>query len=71
MLLQEIRKPIFEVDPEVEETIEYGMLGYTDFANLAAPKHYVSLYVSPRAMAKYSYKSFIFRNLHAPSELYH
>lgn len=52
-LLQEVRKLIFEVDPDAEEIIEYDMLGYTDFANLAAQKHYVSLYIYPRALAEF------------------
>lgn len=52
-LLLEIRKLIFEADPNADEIIEYGMLGYTDFVNLAAQKHYVSLYVSPRILAEY------------------
>ena len=55
-LIQEIRKLIFEADPNAEEIIEYGMLGYTDFANLAAQKNYVSLYVSPKALAEYKKK---------------
>lgn len=55
-LLLKIRKLIFEVEPKAEEIIEYGMLGYTDFANLAAQKNYVSLYVSPEALATYKMK---------------
>ena len=39
-----------------KEMIEYGMLGYTDFANLAAQKNYVSLYVSPEALAAHKKK---------------
>ncbi|MHC4401398.1 MAG: DUF1801 domain-containing protein [Planctomycetota bacterium] len=52
-LLVEIRSLIFKVHPQCEELIEYGMLGYPGLANLAAQKGYVSLYVSPEALAKY------------------
>ena len=52
-LLLEIRALILEAAPESEEIIEYGMLGYTGIANLAAQKHYVSLYVAPKVLAQY------------------
>ena len=55
-LLLAIRKLIQEVEPKAEEIINYGMLEYTDFANLAAQKNYVSLYVSPEALAAYKKK---------------
>ncbi len=56
ILVEGIRKLIFEVDPDAEEVIEYGMLGYVDFANLAAQKNYVSLYVSPKALTEHKNK---------------
>lgn len=52
-LLLEIRALIREMVPGAAETIEYGMLGYGGIANLAAQKHYVSLYVSPKALARF------------------
>ena len=52
-LLAEIRTLIFEVAPDVDEYIEYGMLAYGDLANLAAQKHHVALYVNPLALAEY------------------
>lgn len=52
-LLIEIRKVIFEVEPQSAEIIEYGMLSYPGLANLAAQKNYVSLYVTPKALSKY------------------
>jgi len=55
-LLMAIRKLIIEVEPKAEEVINYGMLEYTDFANLAAQKNYVSLYVSPEALAAHKKK---------------
>lgn len=55
-MLVEIRKTIFEIDPQAEEFIEYGMLSYRDLANLAAQKNYVSLYVPPKALTKYKEK---------------
>lgn len=45
-LLEAIRDAIFDVAPDVEEGIEYGMLDYPGLANLAAQKRYVSLYVA-------------------------
>lgn len=55
-LLLEVRKVIFDVEPDSEEVIEYGMLGYPGLANLAAQKNYVSLYVAPKALAEYKKK---------------
>ncbi len=51
--LELIRAAIFEVMPEVEEGIEHGMLDYRGLANLAAQKHYVSLYVLPAVLDRY------------------
>ena len=50
-LLLKVRQLIQDVAPDAVEYIEYGMLAYGELANLAAQKHYVSLYVSPEAMA--------------------
>ena len=50
-MLEAIRDAIFEVAPETEEIIEYGMLGYPGLANLAAQKHYVALYVMASVLA--------------------
>ena len=55
-LLLSIRALIQSVAPDAEEYIEYGMLGYGEVANLAAQKNYVSLYVSPKALAEYKKK---------------
>ena len=52
-MLEVIRGVIFEVMPDVEEIIEYGMLGHPGLANLAAQKHYVAHYVSPAVLAKH------------------
>ena len=52
-MLETIREVIFEVAPDIEEIIEYGMLGYPGLANLAAQKHYVALYVKPSVLAKH------------------
>jgi len=50
-ILEAIRDVIFEVCPEVQEGIEYGMLDYPGLANLAAQKGYVALYVAPPVLA--------------------
>ena len=55
-ILLEIRKIIFEVDPDTAESIGYGMLEYQDLANLAAQKNYVSLYVTPKVLKQYKQK---------------
>lgn len=55
-LLTAIRELIFEVEPEAEETINYGMLEYAGLANLAAQKNSVNLYVAPKALAEYKKK---------------
>ena len=52
-MLETIREAIFEVAPDMEEIIEYGMLGYPGLANLAAQKHYVALYVPPAVLAEH------------------
>ena len=52
-MLEAIRDVIFEVAPESDEIIEYGMLGYPGLANLAAQKHYVALYVRPAVLAEH------------------
>jgi uncharacterized protein YdhG (YjbR/CyaY superfamily) len=52
-MLEMIRDLIFEVAPETDEIIEYGMLGYPGLANLAAQKHYVALYVKPVVLAEH------------------
>ena len=52
-MLEAIRGVIFEVEPDIEEIIEYGMLGYPGLANLAAQKHYVALYVLPAVLAQH------------------
>ena len=52
-MLETIRDLIFEVAPDTQEVIEYGMLGYPGLANLAAQKHYVALYVMPAVLAKH------------------
>ena len=52
-MLEAIRDVIFEVVPDSDEIIEYGMLGYPGLANLAAQKHYVALYVKPAVLAEH------------------
>jgi uncharacterized protein YdhG (YjbR/CyaY superfamily) len=52
-MLEAIRGVIFEVKPDTDEIIEYGMLGYPGVANLAAQKHYVALYVKPAVLAEH------------------
>ncbi len=52
-VLEVIRAVVREVAPEIEETIEYGMLGYPGLANLGAQKHHVSLYVMPSVLARH------------------
>ncbi len=52
-MLEAIRGAIFDVVPEAEEIIEYGMLGYPGLANLAAQKHYVALYVMPEVLDRH------------------
>jgi hypothetical protein len=51
-MLEAIRDVIFEVATDIDEIIEYGMLGYPGLANLAAQKHDVALYVMPAILAK-------------------
>lgn len=52
-LLESIRATLFEVAPDIEETIEHGMLSYPGLASLGAQKHYVSLYVMPAVLAEH------------------
>ena len=49
-MLESIRSVIFEAGTDVDEIIEYGMLGYPGIANLAAQKNYISLYVKPAVL---------------------
>lgn len=49
-LVEAIRTLVREAAPDIEEGIEHGMLDYPGLANLAAQKHYVSLYVAPAAL---------------------
>ena len=42
-LLETIREVIFQVAPDMDETIDYGMLSYPGLASLAAQKLSVSL----------------------------
>lgn len=46
-IVERIREAIRAAAPGVRESIRYGMLDYPGFANLAAQKHYVALYVAP------------------------
>ncbi|BDS07922.1 hypothetical protein NT6N_29620 [Oceaniferula spumae] len=52
-LLLKVRALIQNVAPDATEGIEYDMLAYGELCNLAAQKNYVSLYVSPKALAEY------------------
>ena len=52
-ILARVREAIFDVAPDIEEIIEYGMLGYPGLANLGAQKHYVALYVAPAVLAEH------------------
>jgi len=52
-LLEAIRALVFEVAPAIDEKIQYGMLDYPGLANLAAQKHYVSLYVMPAVLDRH------------------
>jgi uncharacterized protein YdhG (YjbR/CyaY superfamily) len=53
-LLEAIRRVVLETAPSIEEGIRYGMLDYSGFANLAAQKRYVSLYVAPAVLARHA-----------------
>ena len=55
-MLEAIRDAIFEVAPDADEIVEYGMLGYPGLANLAAQKHYVALYVKQEVLAKHRHR---------------
>lgn len=52
-LVTRIRQAIRKVMPKFREQISCGMLDYPGLANLAAQKHYVSLYVAPRILARH------------------
>ena len=52
-ILESIRDVIFEIAPDVEEGVEYGMLDYPGLANLAAQKNHVALYVAPAVLAEH------------------
>lgn len=52
-IIEALRKAVLAADPEVRETLRYGMLDYPGVANLGAQKHYVALYVAPSALAKH------------------
>jgi uncharacterized protein YdhG (YjbR/CyaY superfamily) len=52
-ILEAIRDLIFEIAPDAEEVIQYGMLAYPGVANLAAQKHDVALDVNPAVLAKH------------------
>ena len=52
-MLEAIREVIFEVSPQTDEVIQYGMLGYPGLANLGAQKHHVALYVMPEVLARH------------------
>tara|TARA_R110000850_G_scaffold117437_1_gene233868 strand:+ start:2654 stop:3010 length:357 start_codon:yes stop_codon:yes gene_type:complete len=52
-LLLAVRHLILELEPDIDEHIEYGMLAFGDLANLAAQKNHISLYVAPKAMARF------------------
>jgi len=53
-ILEAIRALIHEVAPQITESMRYGMLDYPGLANLAAHKHYVSLYVAPAVLARHA-----------------
>jgi uncharacterized protein YdhG (YjbR/CyaY superfamily) len=55
-MLDLIRDVVFDVAPESDEIIEYGMLGFPGLANLAAQKHYVALYVKPAVLAEHRHR---------------
>ena len=55
-ILIQVRDLVFQVAPDAEETIRYGMLGYPGIACLGAQKAYVSLYLAPAALARYQAK---------------
>ena len=53
-LLEALRALVLKAVPDVDEGIRYGMLDYPGLANLAAQKHYVSLYVAPAVLEKHA-----------------
>lgn len=55
-ILEAVRGAIFDVAPQSDEIIEYGMLGYPGLANLAAQKHHVALYVKPAVLAEHRHR---------------
>jgi len=52
-MIDTLRGLITQVDPEAEETMAYGMLGYPGLASLAAQKGYVALYVDPEVLSRF------------------
>jgi uncharacterized protein YdhG (YjbR/CyaY superfamily) len=52
-LLEAVRSAIIDAAPDIAEGIEHGMLDYPGLANLAAQKHYVSLYVKPEVLDRH------------------
>ena len=52
-IFEAVRTAIFAAVPEIEEILEYGMLGYPGLANLGIQKNYVSLYVRPKVLAEH------------------
>jgi uncharacterized protein YdhG (YjbR/CyaY superfamily) len=53
-ILESIRCAVFDVAPGAREELEHGMLSYPGIASLGAQKHYVSLYVMPKVLARHS-----------------
>jgi len=54
--LQTLRKLIFEVAPDVQETMRYNMPTYEKsdvFVAMASQKHYLSLYLDVNLVTKY------------------
>ena len=50
-ILERVRHILLATLPGQPEGVRYGMLDYPGVANLAAQKHYVSLYVPPAVLA--------------------
>ena len=50
-LLETLRALILDQFPDASEGIKYGILDYPGVCSLAAQKHYVSVYVPPKALA--------------------
>ena len=56
VMLEKIRKAIFDIAPHAGESIRHGMLDYPGICNLGAQKHYVALYVKPEVLARHKDK---------------